>query len=101
MARARDIFCMMSLFMQQQQTNSSERNSTNGLRIVREKFGLFNRTNISKFLRDFVLRLKVYDINEQQKMELFEFILVPQLYDIFKELKNISTISWERFEDRI
>ena len=34
-------------------------------------------------------------------MELFEIVVVPELCDRIRELENILTITWERFENKL
>lgn len=99
---ARDFLRMMTLFMQQQQrVNVSGQGATKALRAVRDKWGMFDGKNVTKYLREYTSEMEVYEVPDNRMMEMFGLAVVPELRERVGELNEGALNSWRRFEERL
>lgn len=97
-----DFMRMMTMFLQQQQrTSASGQGATKALRVVRDKWGMFDGKDVTRYLREYTSEMEVYEVPDNRMMEMFGLAVVPELRERVRELGEEAMTSWRRFEERL
>ena len=91
---------MIQVMQEQNTVNRIEACITQGLQMVNQRVGEFNRRSTSQFLREFERQMKLQGVNDQSMVRCFHRISSVEVCNRVIELQNdlIHDCSWNAFK---